>query len=85
MKLMTKYIDAEAFKRKLIDEKGFFPAIVARALEEMPGANIKSEAYKEFWNKLKQEADFISGGDYGFSFEIREDVAEDIIKEMVGE
>ena len=42
----------------------------------------KSEAYKEFWEKLKREADFISGGDYGFSFEIREDVAEDIIKEL---
>lgn len=39
---------------------------------------------KEFWDKLKQEADFISGGDYGFSFEIREDVANDIIEEMAG-
>ncbi len=45
----------------------------------------KSEAVKEFWNRLKKEADFISGGDHGFSFEIREDVAVDIIKEMVGD
>lgn len=37
---MAKYIDAEAFKRKLIDEKGFFPAIVASALEEMPTADV---------------------------------------------
>ena len=37
---MKKYIDAEAFKRKLIDEKSFFPAIVARALEEMPAADV---------------------------------------------
>ena len=44
----------------------------------------QSDAIKEFWDKLKQEADFISGGDYGFSFEIREDVANDIIEEMAG-
>lgn len=37
---MKKYIDAEAFKRKLIDEKNFFPAMVARALEEMPDADV---------------------------------------------
>ena len=37
---MKKYIDAEAFKRKLIDEKSFFPAIVARVLEEMPAADV---------------------------------------------
>ena len=35
------YIDSEAFKRKLIDEKSFFPAIVARALEEMPEADVE--------------------------------------------
>ena len=34
------YINKEAFKRKLIDEKSFFPAIVARALEEMPTADV---------------------------------------------
>lgn len=37
---MKKYVDVEAFKRKLIDEKSFFPAIVARALEEMPAADV---------------------------------------------
>ena len=37
---MARYIDAEAFKRKLIDEKSFFPTIVARALEEMPTADV---------------------------------------------
>lgn len=30
---MARYIDAEELKRKLIDEKGFFPAIVARAIK----------------------------------------------------
>ena len=42
---MARYIDADALKRKLIDEKGFFPAIVAKALEEMPDADVvpKSE------------------------------------------
>ena len=32
---MDEYINREAFEQKLI-EKGFFPAIVQRALEEMP-------------------------------------------------
>lgn len=45
----------------------------------------KSEAAREFWDRLKKESDFISGGDYGFSFEIREDVANDIIEGMVGD
>ena len=34
------YIDREEFKRKLIDEKSFFPSIVARAIEEMPTVNV---------------------------------------------
>ena len=42
------YIDSEAFKRKLIDEKGFFPAIVARALEEMPDADV-AEVNRGYW------------------------------------
>ena len=37
---MEKYINVETFKKKLIDEKSFFPAIVARALEEMPTADV---------------------------------------------
>ena len=42
------YINKEAFKRKLIDEKSFFPAIVARALEEMPAADVvPMEVYKQ--------------------------------------
>ena len=45
---MARYIDVEAFKQKLIDEKSFFPAIVARALDEMPTADVvpKSEVEK---------------------------------------
>ncbi len=41
---MARYIDVEAFKRKLIDEKSFFPAIVARALDEMPAADVVPRA-----------------------------------------
>ncbi len=37
---MARYIDAEVLKRKLIDEKNFFPAIVARALGETPTADV---------------------------------------------
>lgn len=36
---MDKHIDAEAFKKRLI-VKGFYPAIVARTLEEMPAADV---------------------------------------------
>ena len=36
---MDEYINREAFKQKLI-EKGFFPAIVQRALEEMPSEDV---------------------------------------------
>jgi hypothetical protein len=35
-----KYIDCEAFKRKMIDEKNFFPTAVAAALKEMPAADV---------------------------------------------
>ena len=41
-KLMEKYyINAEAFKRKLIDEKNFFPAMVSTALKEMPKEDVE--------------------------------------------
>ena len=45
---MVRYIDDEAFKRKLIDEKNFFPAIVARALEEMPTADVVEVKHGEW-------------------------------------
>ena len=45
---MKKYIYTEAFKRKLIDEKSFFPAIVARALEEMPDADVVEAKHGEW-------------------------------------
>lgn len=37
---MAKYIDAEALKRDLIDNRGFFPAIVAKAIEDAPAVNV---------------------------------------------
>ena len=37
---MAKYIDAEALKRDLIDNKSFFPAIVAKAIENAPAADV---------------------------------------------
>lgn len=39
---MVKYIDAEALKRDLIDNRSFFPAIVARAIEEAPACDVVS-------------------------------------------
>ena len=44
---MARYIDAEAFKKRLI-EKGFYPAIVARALEEMPSADVVEVKHGEW-------------------------------------
>ena len=38
---MKKYIDAEEFKRILIDDKSFYPAIVKNVLENMPAADVK--------------------------------------------
>lgn len=37
---MARYIDAEVLKRKLIDEKNFFPSLVARAIDETPTADV---------------------------------------------
>ena len=45
---MAKYIEVEAFRRKLIDEKGFYPAIVARALEQMPAADVEEVKHGEW-------------------------------------
>ncbi len=35
-----EYIDRVAFRRKLIDEKGVYPACVSRALYEMPAEDV---------------------------------------------
>jgi hypothetical protein len=37
---MAYYIDLEALRRKLIDKKSFLPAIVVRALDEIPTADV---------------------------------------------
>ena len=52
---MARYIDADALKRKLIDEKGFFPAIVADALDEMPYADVvpRAEVTKEIFAEIE--------------------------------
>lgn len=42
------YIDSEKFKRKLIDEKSFFPAAVASALKEMPPEDVVPKAEADF-------------------------------------
>lgn len=46
---MAKYIDADELKRKLIN-KGFFPAIVSRTLEDMPSADVE-EIKQGYWKK----------------------------------
>lgn len=42
---MARYIDAEAFRRKPITEKSFFPSIVSCALQEMPDADVEEVTY----------------------------------------
>lgn len=49
------YIEIDEFKRKLIDEKNFFPAIVARALDEMPPADVVPRAEVERLSKELNE------------------------------
>ena len=48
------YIDREAFKRKLVNEKSFYPAIVARALEEMPIADVVEVKHGEWRNNIQK-------------------------------
>lgn len=57
------YINKEDFKRKLIDEKHFFPAIVARTLEEMPDANV-AEIKHGYWRRGPWIDDYNAGGYY---------------------
>ena len=53
---MKKYIDAEAFKRVLIEEKSFYPAIVKNALEKMPAADVKEVVHAK-WKIYTDEYD----------------------------
>lgn len=52
---MERYINAEEFKRKLIDEKSFFPAIVARTLEEMPEADVEEVKHGKWIEKFEYD------------------------------
>ena len=38
--MAEKYISVEGLKRKLIDEKNFYPVFVSSALKEMPEADV---------------------------------------------
>ena len=44
-----RLIDANAFKRDLIDNYGFFPAMVMRALEKQPTISPDSLRAKGWW------------------------------------
>ena len=48
-------------------------------------SSAKAEAVKEVIQKLKEKAEIVSGGDYGFVYEITEDNIDNLVKEMVGE
>ena len=65
------YIDREAFKRKLIDEKSFFPAIVAKALEEMPTADVEEVRHGE-WIIENSERDWKDKDTYRLSIKCSE-------------
>ena len=45
-------------------------------------SKIKSEARKEVAERLKKKAEIVSGGDYGFTYEIREDEIDNLLAEM---
>lgn len=63
---MDKFIKAEEFKRKLIDEKNFFPTIVARALEDMSSADVEEVVRCKdcIYNVANQEVDPLDSTDY---------------------
>ena len=56
---MAEYIEREAFKRKLVDEKNFFPAIVARALDEMPAADVVEVKHGEWLEENKRAKSYV--------------------------
>lgn len=45
----------------------------------------KNEARKEFAERLKKKAEIVSGGDYGFTYEIGEDEIDNLLAEMESE
>lgn len=70
---MDKYISAEKLKRDLIDNRSFFPAIVARAIEDMPAADVVST---EGLKQIMWERDFAIDQlkSYGVGFAEKADV-----------
>lgn len=46
---------------------------------------IRAKARKEFAERLIKKAEIVGGGDYGFTYEIKEDDITDLLKEMEGE
>lgn len=51
---MARYIDVEVLIRKLIDEKNFFPALVAIAIDETPEADVVEVKHGE-WKPYETE------------------------------
>ena len=53
---MPRYIDAEALKRDLIDNRSFYPAIVKNAIENAPTVDVVPRSEVE---ELKERLDFL--------------------------
>lgn len=51
---MAKYIDAEQLKRDLIDNRNFFPAIVAMAIEDAPAADVVEVKHGKWYRHDKK-------------------------------
>lgn len=61
-----KYIDCEAFKRKMIDEKNFFPTAVAAALKEMPAADVVEVVRCRNCKHFKTDTDYCKEHNKGY-------------------
>jgi hypothetical protein len=49
--MAKEYIDREALKRDLIDNRGFYPSIVKAAIENAPTADVVEEVHGEWIDK----------------------------------
>ena len=55
---MAEYIEREALIRDLIDRRNFYPAIVKRAIEEAPTADVKEVERGEWRGELVKRCDW---------------------------
>ena len=79
---MSRYIDAEALTRDLIDNRSFYPAIVKRAIENAPTVDVVPRSEVE---ELKVELEAMRGAanSYKLHYEkAKQEVAREILDKI---